>query len=52
MPEKRIRIEEASDSFIHAPLGSRGYNSIGIAPPLIGITLKDGYEMAHNHYLY
>ncbi|KAD6795827.1 hypothetical protein E3N88_06723 [Mikania micrantha] len=28
------RIEEASDSFMHAPLGSGGYNSVGIAPLL------------------
>ena len=28
------RIEEASDSFIHAPLGSGGYSSVGRAPLL------------------
>ncbi|PWA51063.1 hypothetical protein CTI12_AA466930 [Artemisia annua] len=28
------RIEEASDSFMHAPLGSRGYSSVGRAPLL------------------
>ncbi|KAG6735398.1 hypothetical protein POTOM_062039 (chloroplast) [Populus tomentosa] len=31
-PKKRI--EEASDSFIHAPLGSGGYSSVGRAPLL------------------
>jgi hypothetical protein len=30
-PGKRIRIEEASDSFMHAPLGSGGYSSVGRA---------------------
>ncbi|KAK4721713.1 hypothetical protein R3W88_011946 [Solanum pinnatisectum] len=28
------RIEEASDYFMHAPLGSGGYNSVGRAPLL------------------
>ncbi|KAG8363423.1 hypothetical protein BUALT_Bualt19G0021100 [Buddleja alternifolia] len=28
------RIEEASDYFMHAPLGSGGYSSVGRAPPL------------------
>ncbi|GJS03937.1 hypothetical protein Tco_0682323 [Tanacetum coccineum] len=28
------RIEEASDSFMHAPLGSGGYSSVGRAPLL------------------
>ena len=31
-PSKRI--EEASDSFMHAPLGSGGYSSVGRAPLL------------------
>ncbi|KAJ7941388.1 ATP synthase subunit beta, chloroplastic-like [Quillaja saponaria] len=30
----RKRIEEASDSFMHAPLGSGGYSSVGRAPLL------------------
>jgi hypothetical protein len=34
VPGKRIRIEEAPDSFIHAPLGSGGYSSVGRAPLL------------------
>lgn len=32
--EKNKRIEEASDSFMHAPLGSGGYSSVGRAPLL------------------
>ena len=31
-PKKRI--EEASDSFMHVPLGSGGYSSVGRAPLL------------------
>ncbi|KAM2275141.1 hypothetical protein ACFXTI_033726, partial [Malus domestica] len=30
----RKRIEEAFDSFMHAPLGSGGYSSVGRAPLL------------------
>ncbi|KAL9433046.1 hypothetical protein AB3S75_027957 [Citrus x aurantiifolia] len=33
-PRKRKRIKEASDSFMHAPLGSGGYSSVGRAPLL------------------